>query len=72
MGYCYINFFDFSIYAAGWDSNWVDLDNFVWSWLTEVDSDDPYNLYRFDDEIEAIGIINHLDQAVLGRNWKKE
>ncbi len=69
--YGIINFLDFAIYADGWDGNLPDLDNFVQLWMTDVDTDDPYNLYRFDDDTETVGLINYLDHAVLGQNWKK-
>ena len=62
LGYLPVDF-DFSCIV---DMN--DLKILAEQWLTEMDSNDKYNLYWRDD-IEVFGIINFLDFAAFAETW---
>lgn len=63
-----INFFDFTVFADGWDGNMPDLKMLVEQWLDKVEPDDGHNLYHGDD-VHRRGIINFLDFAIFADSW---
>lgn len=67
-----INFNDYAIWAQGWDPNDVNdvnqLQEFKTVWLTEVPTDNAWNLYKADD-IPKHGIIDADDLAIFVKNW---
>ena len=64
----FINFFDFAVFADGWDGNMPDLKMLVEQWLDKVDPDNEYNLYHGDD-VHPRGIINFSDFAFFADSW---
>ena len=63
-----INFFDFAVFANGWDGDMADLKMLVEQWLDKVGPDNEYNLYHGDD-VHPRGIINFSDFAFFADSW---
>jgi hypothetical protein len=67
-----INFGDFAVWAPLWEPNEpnsiVQLQQFTNIWLSQVPSDDGWNLYKSDD-LPMRGVMNVEDLAIFARNW---
>jgi hypothetical protein len=61
-----VNFFDWNVFAAGWDGDNMELADFSAEWLKE-------GAYNADIAPEAggDGIVNFLDFALFAENWLK-